>query len=193
MTSHEDFGDFIQGQQQLLLPTDSPPKKHQGTLQTASGTPPRSDLDVAAEKVLGWLVPAKQGLVFKDDSAVAIGEAWESAVRLMGGGEQAYLHTAEVIRRLCGVLDTFPTISESALADIGEGEDINVNIDILMDSAREPDKPLQRGAARDKGIDLRVAELVWPEHSHAPDAAGNESSDLVAAYLRLAEMSNMSQ
>ncbi|KAJ2335395.1 hypothetical protein GGI00_001384 [Coemansia sp. RSA 2681] len=118
---------------------------------------------------------------------MAISGAWESALGLMGG--ETGLHNAEVARRLCGVLDTLPTVPESEpMASAKEEEkESSVDIDTWLDSTGGADKPLQRGGVRDNAIDSRIAELVWPEHSQV--SQDNTDDSLVAAYLRLAEMS----
>ncbi|KAJ2643961.1 hypothetical protein GGF44_000900 [Coemansia sp. RSA 1694] len=188
---HEDFGDFIQGQQQPSPPHNDSPWKPQRSMKSHSIPLKRSALDIAADKVLDWLAPPAQPLVQAsingDSVAMAISGAWESALGLMGG--ETGLHNAEVARRLCGVLDTLPTVPESEpmASAKEEEEESSVDIDTWLDATGGADKTLQRGGVRDNAIDSRIAELVWPEHSQV--SQDNTDDSLVAAYLRLAEMS----
>ncbi|KAJ2059052.1 hypothetical protein GGI17_004643 [Coemansia sp. S146] len=156
----------------------------------------KSPLEIAADQVLDWLSPV-QPTSKSDSVTMAISGAWESALGLMdGGGDQAGAHIAEVARRLCGVLDSFPTLS------VGDSVDVDISIDagswvesVCKTSAGGPDKQ-QRGR-REKDIDLRISELVWPEYAHSADDTSSKdessSDNLVAAYLRLAAMSNQKE
>ncbi|KAJ2019497.1 hypothetical protein GGI01_003526 [Coemansia sp. RSA 376] len=171
-------------------PIASVPISRQNTVQKREIV--KSQLEITTDQVLDWLSPI-QHILKSDSVSVAINEAWENALGLMdGGGDQAGAHIAEVARRLCGVLDSFPVLSVGEpIVDV----DISIDTDSLVESACEtsaggPDK-MQRGR-RENNIDLRVAELVWPEFTHSSDdtTGKDESSsdNLVSAYLRLAEM-----
>ncbi|KAJ2412826.1 hypothetical protein GGI10_003446 [Coemansia sp. RSA 2530] len=138
----------------------------------------KSAMDIAADQVLDWLAPAQ--IASKSDAvAVTIGGAWESALELMEdkGGDQA-----EVARRLCGVLDEFPTLPEGDSVG-GEAVDTDSWVESACGaSAGVPDSHQHR-STKEKEMGLRISELVWPEHT--PPA--NDGS-LVAAYLKLAEL-----
>ncbi|KAJ2754331.1 hypothetical protein GGI19_002483 [Coemansia pectinata] len=156
----------------------------------------KSPWQIAADQVLDWLSPV-QPTSKSDSVTVAISGAWESALGLMdGGGDQAGAHIAEVARRLCGVLDSFPALSVADSIDVDMSIDTGSWVESACETSASGLDKQQRGR-REKDIDLRISELVWPEYAHSANdttGKGESSSDnLVAAYLRLAEMSNQKE
>ncbi|KAJ2812004.1 hypothetical protein H4S07_001698 [Coemansia furcata] len=156
----------------------------------------KSALEIAADQVLDWLSPIQPKP--KSDSATkSISGAWESALGLMDG-DQPGVHIAEITRRLCGVLDTLPTLSVSDAVIDTDVPGTTFDIDSWTEPAYETSaggSDKQQRGRREQNIDLRITKLVWPELVHSADSTkGENSSDnLVAAYLRLAEMSNVQE
>ncbi|KAJ2732490.1 hypothetical protein IW152_003766 [Coemansia sp. BCRC 34962] len=191
--------EFATARSELLLPYIPhdliPPPPMSATPPRASlpGTPPvasaqisrrnttvlkaKSAMDIAADQVLDWLEPA-QVAAKSDAVAMSIGGAWESALELMGN----QVHTAEVAKRLCGVLDEFP------LLPVGDSVgDMAIDADFWAESACGASAGVldnrQHRSTKEKDMSLRISELVWPEHTQ-PASDGS----LVAAYLKLAEL-----
>ncbi|KAJ2830381.1 hypothetical protein IWW50_000314 [Coemansia erecta] len=172
----DEFGDFLQSE----------------TVDSTWGVP-QDPVGSVAEQVLEWISGTHISTAPNSGNASAqllasIDEAWESAVGLMGGHDMKP-HIGEIAARLCAVLPT----AQNQTIDLQPPPAVAMP---SIDSAIELAGMARVASTEDIG--QKVCDLVWPLYSRskdlveAEDTTSDERTNLVNAYLRLAERTNES-